>query len=278
MPRNATESIRNLSQQVATVVNAGGTTTKDYDRILERWTDYTNQQHGARAQLKAAILGDATPERIAELNALALAELATPVGEATIRNDMAAAVYPELAAESAKVAAANYETLRARFNTTAEEFTTAYNAVNPETDPAQLIKADNKTRTAWATAGVIAMDLTAQMAPLAQAAELAGITVTGNDTHLSLTVDAEGLHRRRVWEAWETTGRTNQWAAILDAGATIHAPALEDHKPYRRPAPIELRMVPANLGYRQIEVDPEDEKYSNTLSTNELEKHLSKDF
>lgn len=261
--RNAIDNIGELTRQIAAVTTAGGTTTKEYDRIHGRWTTYTEQHRNAQEQLTAAVLGDTAPERIAELNALALAELAPGTDEALVRMAVASAVHRELTKEYAKVAASNYETLRERFNTTADDFAKAASAVHPETDPAKLINADSKTRTAWANAGILALELTAQLAPLAQAAQLAGIPVPNNDALPSLTINADGLHRRRVWEAWETTGRTNQWAAVIDAGATIHAPALDAHQPYRRPAPIELQTIRDGVGYRQIEVDPEDDNHDN---------------
>lgn len=271
------QAISDLTSKVAAVTKAGGTTTDTYNRILDRWHDFGSQEHSAQRQLNAAILGNETPGRIAELNALALAELAGPINQATIRNEVAAAVYPALVQEYRKTADQNYETLRRKFNSTAQDFTKAFKVVHPETDPANLLNADAKTRTAWATASVLAQDLSAQLSALTQAAQLAGVRTPGNDAQLPLTIDAEGLHRRRVWEAWETKGRTNQWAAVLDAGATIKAPALEDYKPYRRPAPMETQMVREGIGYRPVEIDPEDADYANRkgLSTREVEKRVN---
>lgn len=271
------EAISQLTSKVTTVTAAGGTTTDDYNRILDRWQDFGSQEHSAQQQLNAAILGNETPERIAELNALALAELAGPMHQADVRNEVAAAVYPALLKESNSTADHNYETLRRKFNSTASDFMKAFKVAHPETDPANLLSADAKTRTAWATASVLAQDLTAQLHALTQAAQLAGIRIKSNDAQLALTITTEGLHRRRVWEAWETQGRTNQWAAVLDAGAHIQAPALEDYKPYRRPAPMETQMVREGIGYRPVDIDPEDADYANRkgLSTREVEKRVN---
>src|SRR4051794_26989964 len=107
--------IQKFIGQINAVTDAGGTTTKDFDRILDRWQADAGQARGAQEQLNAAILGKETQERIAELNALALAELASTVDEYTVRNAAAAAVYPELVKEYAKVAAANYRTLADKF-------------------------------------------------------------------------------------------------------------------------------------------------------------------
>lgn len=276
MARTDITLISELTNKVRTVTNAGGSTTTEYDRVLNRWNEYTANEYSAQEQLTAALLGDEPMERIGELRALALAELCTPVDKATVTNEMAGAVFPVLHNEYAKVAAANYETVRQQFNKLAADFTKSASTVHPETDPAKLLSADAKTRSAWADAGITALELTNTIAALSTAAQLAGIPAANNDAHLSLTIDAAGLHRRRVWEAWETKGRTNQWAAILDAGATIHAPALEDHKPYRRPAPIELQTVRSGMGYRQVEVDPEDSNHTQALNTQDVANRLNR--
>ena len=75
----------------------------------------------------------------------------------------------------------------------------------------------------------------------------------------SLTVDANGLHRRRVWEAFEETGgRTGRWGALRALGARIRAADLDSYEPYRKPKPMEVKQIRHGIGVRQILVDPED--------------------
>lgn len=257
------QSLGTLTAQVATVTNAGGTTTKEYDRILARWIAYNEQPGTAQQQLTAAILGKETPERIAELNALALAELAGHVNRATVINEVASAVYPALRNEYAKTAEANYETLAAKFNDTARTLADAMDAVDIEAAPEHLMSGTDQQRNAWAHAPALAASLTSQVPALAEAARLAGAPIQGADGTLPLTVDPGNLHRRRVWEAWEnTTGRAGKWGALITLGATIEAATLDSYTHYRRPAPIETRYEQVGPGmHRPVEIDPEDHEH-----------------
>jgi hypothetical protein len=259
-----TESLHTLTAGIATVANAGGTTTKEYDRILKRWNDYTSQPSTAQAQLTAAILGKESPERIAELNALALAELANQVDRASVINAVANEVYPALRNEYAKTAATNYKALADKFNTTAQALTEAMGTVDIETAPEQLMSGTDDQRNAWAHAPALAASLTAQVPNLTEAARLAGLTIQGTDGTLPLTTNPGDLHRRRVWEAWENTaGRAGKWGALISLGATIEAADLEDYKHYRRPAPVETRYDEVGRGmWRPVEVDPEDQHHT----------------
>lgn len=272
-----TESLHSLTAGIATVTNAGGTTTKEYDRIITRWNDYTTQPSTAQQQLTAAILGKDAPERIAELNALALAELANQVDRASVLNAVANEVYPALRNEYAKTAAANYKTLAAKFNTTAQTLTEAMDTVDIETAPEHLMSGTEEQRNAWAHAPALAASLTSQVHNLAEAARLAGLTIQGADGTLPLTVDPGTLHRRRVWEAWEnTTGRAGKWGAVVNLGATIEAPALEEYKHYRRPAPIETRYEQIGRGtHRPVEIDPEDDNHAQTLSAHDVGRRVN---
>lgn len=271
--------IGTLTAQVTAVITAGGTTTKEYDRILARWNDYNAQPSTAQQQLTAAILGKETPERIAELNALALAEQADHVTRATVTNEVAAEVYPVLRSEYAKTAAANYTTLAEKFNDTARTLTEAMDAVDIETAPEQLMSGTDEQRNAWAHAPALAASLTSQVPALADAARLAGLTIHGADGTLPLTVDPGNLHRRRVWEAWESgTGRAGKWGALITLGATIEAPDLEDYKPYRRPEPIETRYEQVGPGmHRPVQIDPEDQHHTaqGTRSAHDVERRVN---
>ncbi|WP_258802774.1 hypothetical protein [Pseudarthrobacter sp. NS4] len=266
------ESLHTLTASIATVTNAGGKTTKEYDRILTRWNDYANQASTAQQQLTAAILGKETPERIAELNALTLAELANHVDRATVMNAVADEVYPALRNEYAKTAAANYEALAAKFNTTAQTLTEAMQAVDIETAPEHLMSGTDEQRSAWAHAPALAAALTSQVPNLTEAARLAGLTIQGADGTLPLTVNPGALHRRRVWEAWENaTGRAGKWGALITLGATIEASDLDEYKHYRRPAPIETRYEQVGRGmHRPVEIDPEDQHHRGGATADQL--------
>ena len=84
------------------------------------------------------------------------------------------------------------------------------------------------------------------------AADLAGTPVPGTGHLIALVVDAAGLHRRRVWEAFAVdTGRTNRWGALSRLGATIRAHDLVDFEEYRSPRPMQIRQGhhPFFIGY-----------------------------
>jgi hypothetical protein len=254
--------VSDLTNEIAAVIAAGGSVTREYETLAQRWDDYITDDRTAADRLAEAFMKGEPLERVRELTSLALADLASNVDRATVRNDLDAQLYPVLKNEYAKTAAANYETLRGQFNTTAAAFTKAATTADPDTDAGTLLQADAKTRTAWLDAAVHAQELTALVPALATAAKLAGARVLTNDDHLPLTINPGNLHRRRVWEAWAAVaGRAGRWAALLKLGATIHAPALEDIKPYRQPAPMEIKQVRVAYGIQQVPFDPEDADY-----------------
>ena len=96
----------------------------------------------------------------------------------------------------------------------------------------------------------------------AAAASLAGTPGTEKgETLIALTVDTDGIHRRRVWEAWEIgTGRTTRWGALVGIGATVRAAGLDHLEPYRQPRPMEVKQVRHGIGIRQVAFDPEDDE------------------
>ena len=253
--------------QVATIVENGGTTTTKFEALTKRWNTFANLEDDMQAELNKAVLDPKVkPEELARLHALAIAAAGSNhVTEATVRNSVAGEILAALRVEYRTVAEANYETIRERFNELAEQLTDALDAVDSEASPELMVKADSATRTAWADAPAHAYQLTALLPTLHTAALLAGTTQPSGHADkllIGLTTNTEGLHRRRVWEAWNnTTGRALQWRELWKLGATIEAPALNDIKPYREPMPMETRAERADYGVRQFEYDPEDEAY-----------------
>lgn len=251
--------VNQFANRVRTVTDNGGTITSDYQAILDRWAGFLELNNQAAANLAAAVTAGTT-EDLATLRALAVAEAtATSVSEATVTNAVAAQVYEALSTEYAPVAAANYERIRQAFNTTAAKLTKAIETVHPDAAPEELMSATAAVRTAWADAPMLALELDALAAVLSEAASLAGYR-TGMKSHtIGLTINTDGLHRRRVWEAWDnTTGRARHWGALLDLGATIEAPALEDYEAYREPEPITVTQERQGIGWVNVEHDPED--------------------
>jgi hypothetical protein len=122
--------------------------------------------------------------------------------------------------------------------------------------------ATDAQRKAWTTAAVLAPKLSAQIPALITAAKLAGATIMSNDDQLPLTTNPGDQHRRRIWEAWDTTeGRAGKWAALIKAGAAIEARPLDQFRSYRRAADMETRYEQREWGYGPVSVDPEDKDY-----------------
>lgn len=256
------ENLHALRANINTVTAAGGSVTAEHERIDTRWQDFMNRDKTAAARLADAIIGTEPAEQVNLLAGLALAEQTGTVQVAAVNEAVAAQVFPALRLEYNKVAAANYDALREAFNTTAKEFTAACNTVDPDAEPAELMDATDAHRKAWTTAAYLAPKLTAQIPALITAAKLAGAIITGNDDQLPLTANPGDQHRRRIWEAWDTTeGRAGKWAALIKAGATIEARPLEQFKSYRRPADMETRYEQGAWGYGPVAVDPGDKDY-----------------
>lgn len=259
----------NFLRDVETITAAGGSTTTEYNRLVERWREF-NQESTARADLIDALTGKASMKEVRALHAEALVQSVGAQARADVRNRTADAVFTPIYAEYKKVAAANYETFRAQFNKLAQDFTKLCTTVDPDADPVTLMEASDAQRRAWAAAAVEYTRLDAMLPVLSLAAKHAGIPVTTNDALFGLTVDAGKAHRRRAWEAWdnENNSRGGRWAALIKAGATLAAPALEDHKPYPRPEPLYWKQEVTNSGgIRQFEVDPADEEYERNHRT-----------
>jgi hypothetical protein len=166
------------------------------------------------------------------------------------------------------VAAANYAKVAAEFDRVAGEFTTAAVAGNPEADASALVGEADPARKGWLDAAVYAAELDRLVPVLQAAAELCGIDTRDDTWLLPLVIDTTGMHRRRVWEAWQVEGgRCGRWAALAGLGAQIRAAELDGFEPYRTPKPLIRKQFPkpgpGNRGiYDVVIVDPEDPDYT----------------
>lgn len=255
--------------QANTIAAAGGTITTKFETIASRWDTFNEAEANVQDQLEQAVLNpNVTAEELARLRVIAIADsLRNPINQAAVRNGVAATVLAALRVEYRTVAAANYETIRAKFNDKAQQFTDTLAIVDSEASAEDMVKASAKIRSAWADAPAHAYELSAMLHTLHTAANLAGIPDPIGQLDqllIGLSVDTRGLHRRRVWEAWNTTtGRALQWRELWKLGATIEAPALDDAKPYREPAEMEIRAEHNGMGIRQWEHDPEDDNHEH---------------
>lgn len=240
-------------RNISTVEEAGGKFSDEYHRLKRRLAECDPGSISAATRYAEAVVSDTSPEDVAQWGALAIAQAGSnPVQEATVRNELQRALEPLLQAAINETAHDNYLLFRKRFDKAAVAFTKAHTIVSATTNPGLLIGAPDATRRAWQDGQTQSAELTALLEPLRAAAALAGVNVRNM---LGLVVDADGLHRRRVWEAWNDPDR---WTALLTLGATIATVDLEDYEHYPEPRPMEHKTVRSGIGWRQIEVDPED--------------------
>lgn len=253
--------------EVETITANGATITKKFQTLADRWETFTTTNGRIQDELNDAISDpEVSAEELARLNALAVAaQLTTPVHKATVRNEAGAHMLRLLRDEYATVAAANYETIREAFNTKAAQLTEALDIADPEASAEEMVRASAKVRAAWADSPILANELETLVSLLHTAATLAGkADPTGGIAKrlIGLTVNTTGLHRRRVWEAWEnTTGRAGHWRELWKLGATIEAPALEEVTTYTEPKPMEVHSERKGFGIVQFDHDPEDDTH-----------------
>lgn len=238
---------------------------KAWTELRERLNEFSDfYAVPLRERLIVAVLGG-TSDDLPMLKALAMAEASGSRTDVLI--DVRAAVYPKLVQLYSEVAAINYAKVAKEFDTVASDFTALAKQCNPEVDGASIVGEPDSVRSAWLDAQKFAAGLDKLTPVLQAAAELYGI-YTGDDTALlPLVIDTTGLHRRRVWEAWKSSGeRCGHWSALAALGARIRACDLEEFEPYRTPKPLIHKQFPipgpGNRGiYRPEIIDPEDEDY-----------------
>lgn len=244
------------------VLGATGTPCEPLDAIAASWNRYQDVNNDLSPLVAEAVLSDSKDLQTFHVLALAAAN-AGSVENATVRNAVADIVYTEAHLAYRAVATEAWEASAAMFNATATRFTKAASLVNPESPADQVVRMDNKQRTAWMDAANAAAELD-QLTPLVlNAADLAGFPTGPAERQIPLVCNPGDAHRRRVYEAWNTSNtNTRKWGALNALDVSIEAPEdLEDVKPYRQPKPMEIRTIHEGHGVRQFQVDPEDHDY-----------------
>jgi hypothetical protein len=279
------EKFKHHRELVGIVANAGVPAPADWTALSDRLDAFVALDTTYADTLAAAVVNPTKTTDLPMLRALAVAEQsAGPQVLATINATVIAAIEAAMAQAIAPVAADNYRKVAGQFNTAAAAFDAAAQAADPEADARDMVTADDTARQAWLAAEVSAATLNALMPPLLAAAQLTGLRIDLADERMNeawwtavidpaavfgLTVDAGELHRRRVWDAFDTdSGRTGRWGALVAAGARIRAAALEDYAPYRRPRPLihrQQQVAGAPMGIvENVTSDPEDDDYKPT--------------
>lgn len=258
-------------ERVALIAEHGGTVPAAYRKAEQRWDAWTEASNDQPLTALTDAYADGADETtLATLRAAALiAEVATPVQLAAVRNSVAPAAHAALRAAYAPQAVKNYSKLAEQYDSAAAEFTRLAQIIDPETDAKNLVAADEDTRRAWLEAELIAGKLNTLATVLADAALLAGTDTKSEPAMIGLLTDPKSAHRRRVYEAWNTNGRCGKWSALIALDVDLRAADLDEHRPYREPRPIENRHVRGNHGFYTIQVDPEDDGADDQLTDGE---------
>lgn len=238
---------------VRSLESAGIPAPEGHHELLDRWREFKAIRSPHRDRLVEAVIGG--DGDVAQLQALALAET---VNAPAINEAVEKAVQSEAYRKYAAVAEQNYSALAKRFDAAADRLVTAMALVDPESDPADLLAADNKVRQAYQDGHAASAELTALVGKLSVAAELAGAERPHQDAANSSEAHHVGIHMlqlglctsfdgnpRDLWAAWSEEGpRTGaQWAALVKIGAKLHAVPLGDYQPRRQAGPLLERVT-----------------------------------
>jgi hypothetical protein len=247
---------------VDVLADAGIAPPQEWTALRDNFNQFASDEltEDVIGQLADALAAGKLKE-VPRLHALALGRMAaSSQNVASVTTDVKARITRRLFDLYAPVAEANYGTAAQTFDHWAAVFTAAASAVDPEAPAEDIVGLDDDQRHGWATAQEARFQLAASLEVLKAAAKLCGHdNADSREYGPSLACDTSGHHRRRLWEAWDTTeGRTGRWGALHRMGVTIRASSLDDLAPYRLPQPIEERWKKEGHGHTRVMVDPED--------------------
>jgi hypothetical protein len=250
---------------LAVEAHAPGTITDRFRSIVEAYQTIARRELDALEDLADAVLSGAGEDTLAARHDAALLHSAQgPVSRATVRNDLEARVFPALRREARTMAASAWAVISEKYNGTADKYAAARKKVEGKMDMTKLLQAPKTVQAAYLSLAGLEAELDALASALVACLSLAG--ERGADTPegvLSATVDATGVHRRRVREAFESSDR---WANVVTTGASLQAPEdLEDFKPARPLAAIETKQDHNGIGVRQYAHDVEDDLLAEEL-------------
>jgi hypothetical protein len=235
----------------------------------EEWTTLRdNFNQFASDELTEDVIGQLTDaiaagklKEVPKLHSLALGRMAASSQDAaSVTNDVKAHITRRLFDVYAPCAETNYAKAAQTFDHWCAVFTAACNAVDPESPAESIVALDDDQRHAWTVAQEAKFQLSGSLEVLKAAAKLCGHDAAGSREYgPPLACDTSGHHRRRLWEAWDSTeGRTGRWGALHAMGVTIRAANLDAIEPYRLPQPMEERWKKVGVGHQRVMVDPED--------------------
>lgn len=294
MPALTRDPQKAFENRIRLVTAAGVDLPADIVALQQRLKDcYTRTGTPMRDRLTAALIADDPAADYPLLWAAAMAEHTHTSGDRSeLLGAVRATINREIRARYSVHAADHYRLIAAGFDAAAAALTEAVAAVEPELPADIVIGYPPAKQKAWRDAAAQAAELTRLAPALHAAATLAGICDDDPDNALPLCANVDGLHRRRVWEAWNlektlaveqrraatnarftsatipANSRTGRWGALIALGARIRAHNPDDQfTPYRKAKPMLERVTNHPDGPRRTMVDPEDPDYTEPQPT-----------
>ncbi|WP_280179881.1 hypothetical protein [Nocardia cyriacigeorgica] len=249
----------------------GGTLSKKWLQIDANYDAYKYRQVSYVHDLAQAVINGEPESRLNDLHTLAIA---TAVGsqqgthtwqvagtaESLIDQQVKQQVTAALVQEYNKTSAENFKAVGAHLGLNLQQFRSLAEQIDPDADPASLVGKPMETQTAWMKAGDLVAEIEAGFNAFRAAAALEGRVLTTLDQCVGLIcpTTGTGAERRALWGAWDSTGRSGRWGALIKAGIEVKPiSSVREYKAYARPTEVN-KTERVNGGWRQTWVDSED--------------------
>ena len=266
MPRYNPDPKTEFTTRIKILTDHGITLPEPFDALQRRLADFENLATPLRDRLVDAVV-NGTPTKnvgIASLYAQAVAEALDARESAPVRRAVADTAHQKLVQIYSETAATNYQVIAREWDSIAATFTQQASIVDLELPALEAVALPEPQRQAWLAGEQTAHQLDQLLPVLTAAAQLAGLPIDNDPQRIGLCCHIPPeAHRRRAWEAWQSSGRCGRWSALLALdGVAVKAAAVDGFTPYNEPEPLELRQQQIAEGvHRNYKVDPHDPGY-----------------
>ncbi|WP_431939415.1 hypothetical protein [Nocardia grenadensis] len=249
----------------------GGTLSKRWHEIDNNYDAYRYRQASWAHDLAQAVIEGKPESELNQMHALAMAaaigsQNGTYTGqvggtaEAMINTHVRERVTAALVQEYNKTSADNFKAVGAHLGLNLQQFRSLAEQIDPDTDPAKLVGIPMEQQQAWLKAAEVVADIEAGFNAFRAAAALEGRVLKASDSLLGLVcpTTGTGADRRKLWDAWDSKGRTGRFGALIKAGFEVNPiGSVREYRSYARPQAVN-KMERINGGIRQTWVDSED--------------------
>lgn len=251
--------IATIHDAVTGMEAAGVKASERYHLIYGRWVEWRDYRPDHAGTIAREIV-TGTPGDVPARDLKVLSSIQpNTLWAADVRNRVETIVAKALREEVATFRQPAYDDMAARFNMAAKALADVCAVVDPNTNPATLMDADETVRQAWAKVSEIVAELDLTSHTLVDIASLFGKDLDRFDLTVVAPDEPRSI-RRKVWAAWDApTERGGVWTNVLTVdGVHLEARPLDDVTPYRRPKPMATKYEAIGPGeYRPVEFDPE---------------------